>query len=99
YEAADEVLALGAKPKHLAAAVIQSAGLSAYTALWMNGVHYATGRYATTGAYTADDLLPAQNLDSAGSPEYAAAAAAPVTSTPGNPTCRADALAGMNAIS
>ncbi|MGH2711543.1 MAG: CocE/NonD family hydrolase [Actinomycetota bacterium] len=98
YDAAQQVLALGSDPSGLAASVIQSPGLSAYTALWMNGVHYATGRYATTGAYTADDLLAPQNQDTIGSPEYAAAAASPVTSIPGNPTCRADAIAGMNAI-
>ena len=99
YEAADEVLALAERAKGLAGAVIQSAGLSAYTALWMNGVHYATGRYATSVAYTADDLLPPQNLDNVTSPEFAQATAAPVTSIPGNPTCRADAVAGFNVIS
>jgi putative CocE/NonD family hydrolase len=62
YDAAQQVLALAAKPRGLAAQVIQAPGLSAYTALWMNGVHYATGRYATTGVYTADDLAPPQNL-------------------------------------
>jgi predicted acyl esterase len=98
YDSAQQVLALGSDPAGLAASVIQAPGLSAYTALWMNGVHYATGRYATTGVYTADDLLPPQNQDTIGSPEYAAAAASPATSIPGNPTCRSDALVGMNAI-
>lgn len=98
YEAADEVLALAERAEGVAAAVIQSPGLSAYTALWMNGVHYAAGRYATTAAYTVDDLLPAPNTDTGLTPEYAAAAAAPVTSLPGNPTCRADALLSMNVI-
>ena len=41
-----------AQPEGLAATVIQAPGLSAYTALWQNGVHYATGRYGTTGVYT-----------------------------------------------
>lgn len=98
YDAAQEVLALGTGAKGLAAAVIQEPGLSAYTALWMNGVHYATGRYATTSSYTADDLLFPQNQDTLTSPEYARAAAAPVSSAPARPTCRSDAIVGMNAI-
>jgi predicted acyl esterase len=93
YDAAQEVLALASRPRGLAAAVIQSPGLSAYTALWMNGVHYATGRYATTSAYTADDLAPPQNQSTATSPEYALAAAAAATAPP---TCRTDAIVGMN---
>jgi predicted acyl esterase len=93
YDAAQEVLALGVKPKGLAATVIQSPGLSAYTALWMNGVHYATGRYATTSTYTADDVGPAQNATTATSPEYAAATAAAATASP---TCRTDAVVRMN---
>lgn len=93
YDAAQQVLALAAKPKGLAAQVIQAPGLSAYTALWMNGVHYATGRYATTGVYTADDLAPPQNLSYATSSEYAAAAASAATV---DPTCRTDALVRMN---
>jgi hypothetical protein len=98
YDAAEQVLALGARPKGLAAAVIQAPGLSAYTALWMNGVHYATGRYATTSTYTGDDLAPAQNPDTIGSPEYAAAMLAPVTSLPGAPTCRTDAVVRQNTV-
>jgi uncharacterized protein len=93
YDAAQEVLALASRPKGLKGAVIQAPGLSAYTALWMNGVHYATGRYATTSSYTADDLAPPQNLDTATSPEYALATSAAVTSPP---TCRTDAIVGMN---
>jgi predicted acyl esterase len=98
YDAAEEVLALGAKPKGLAAAVIQSPGLSAYTALWMNGVHYATGRYGTTSTYTADDVGPAQNFDTIGSPGYAAAMLSPATSLPGAPTCRTDAIVRQNTV-
>ena len=98
YDGAQQVLAMAAKPEGLAATVIQAPGLSAYTALWHNGVHYATGRYATTGVYTGDDIFVPQNLDTIGSPEYAKAALSPVTSLPGNPTCRTDALVGMNAI-
>ncbi|HEX8208045.1 MAG TPA: CocE/NonD family hydrolase [Solirubrobacteraceae bacterium] len=93
YDAAEGVLALAARPKGLAAVVTQAPGLSAYTALWMNGVHYATGRYATTGLYTADDVLPPQNADSATSAEYAAATFSGLTQSP---QCRADAIVGMN---
>lgn len=93
YDAAQEVLALATKPRGLAGAVIQAPGLSAYTALWMNGVHYATGRYATTSSYTADDVAPPQNQSTAASAEYAVAASAALTSPP---TCRSDAIVGMN---
>ena len=93
YDAAQEVLALAAKPQGLAAAVIQAPGLSAYTALWMNGVHYATGRYATTAVYTADDLGPAQSPEYAASPEYATAT---LDGLAADPTCRTDALVTMN---
>jgi hypothetical protein len=99
YDGAEQVLAMANEetPQGLAATVIQAPGLSGYTALWHNGVHYATGRYGTTGVYTAEDLAPPQNLDTIDSPEYARAAGSPVTSIPNQPTCRADAAA-MNAI-
>ena len=97
YDAAQQVLALAAQPRGLAATIIQAPGLSGYTALWHNGVHYATGRFGTTGVYTADDVAPPQNLTYLSDQNYAAAAAAPVTSTPGNPTCRSDA-AMMNVV-
>ena len=42
-----------------------------------------------------DDLFAPQNLDTIGSPEYAKAALSPATSLPGNPTCRTDALVGI----
>ena len=93
YDAATGVLAMAARPNGLAAVVTQAPGLSAYTALWMNRVHYATGRYATTGLYTADDVLPPQNADTATSPEYAAATVSGLTQSP---LCRKDALVGMN---
>jgi len=93
YDAAQQVLALTTRPRGLAGTVIQAPGLSAYTALWMNGVHYATGRYATTSVYAADDLVPTQNPETVGSPAYAAAMASSLTTSP---TCRSDALVGMN---
>jgi hypothetical protein len=93
YDAASGVLALAARPKGLAAVVTQAPGLSAYTALWMNGIHYATGRYGTTGVYTVDDVIPPQNADTAASPEYAEAMVGGWTQPP---QCRADAIVGMN---
>lgn len=93
YDAAEGVLAVAARPRGLAAAVIQAPGLSGYTGLWLNRVHYATGRYGTTGVYTADDLGPTQNADSATSPEYAAAFADGLAQPP---NCRSEALVGMN---
>jgi predicted acyl esterase len=93
YEAAQEVLALATKPKNLAAAVIQAPGLSGYTGLWMNRNHYTLGRYATSGTYTADDLAPPQNSSSITDPNYAIGYFEGLTSSP---TCRSDALVGMN---
>ena len=93
YDGADSLLAVAARPKGLAAAVIQAPGLSAYTALWHQRVHYATGRYGTTPLYTVDDLTPAQNGSTITSPEYAKAAVDAFTQ---NPTCRVDSMALMN---
>jgi predicted acyl esterase len=96
YDGAQQVLALASKPEHLAAAVIGSPGLSAYTALWLNGVHYATQRYATGPIYTADDLAPQLNADSATSEGYADAFASGATQGPG---CRTDSVVKFNTIS
>ena len=99
YDAAQHVLALGRDDVDgLAAAVIQAPGLSGYTALWQDGVHYATGRYATTAVYTLDDLFPAQNRSTATSPEYGSAALSPVADAANYPTCRTDMLVGMNTV-
>jgi predicted acyl esterase len=95
YDAASEVLALAARPRGLAATVIQAPGLSAYTGLWMNRVHYAAGRYATTATYTGDDLTPPQNLDTLASAEYFTAWANGLTQAP---TCRTDAIVSMNTV-
>ncbi len=73
YDAAQQVLALATPAEGLAAAVIQAPGLSGYTALWQNGVHYATGRYGTTSVYLADDLFPTQSAGTATSTDYALA--------------------------
>jgi predicted acyl esterase len=94
YDAAQQVLALGEPSEHLSAAVIQAPGLSAYTALWQNGVHYATGRYATTSVYVADDLFPTQSAGSATSADYALSQ---VDGAETRPKCAAD-WQGMNLI-
>ena len=99
YDAAQHVLALSRDDVDgLAAAVIQAPGLSAYTALWQDGVHYATGRYLTTTVYTADDLFPSQNASTLTDPNYAAAALSPVTTAANYPTCRTDMLVGANTV-
>ena len=84
YDAAQEVLALATPTDGLAAAVIQAPGLSGYTALWQNGVHYATGRYATTSVYVADDLFPTQSAGTVTSADYARAQ---VDGAPGRADC------------
>ncbi len=94
YDAAQEVLALGSGSEYLAAAVIQAPGLSGYTALWQNGVHYATGRYATTSVYVADDLFPPASSGSVSEPNYALSY---VSGAEGRPECTAD-WQGMNLI-
>lgn len=94
YDAAQEVLALGDPTPGLKAAVIQAPGLSGYTALWQNGVHYATGRYATTSVYLADDLFPNQSLGSATSADNTLAQ---VDGAEGRPECTVD-WQGMNLI-
>lgn len=93
YDAATQVLAMAERPQGLAATIVQAPGLSGYTALWYNGVHYARGRYATTPLYTADDLGPTQNEETLTSQQYAAAFADGVAQ---DPRCRVDAVVGMN---
>ncbi len=94
YEAAQQVLALGSGSEHLAAAVIQAPGLSGYTALWHNGVHYATGRYGTTFVYTAEDLFPPVSAATATEPGYLEGQAA---SPQDRPECL-DAAVQMNLV-
>lgn len=94
YDAAQEVLALGDPTPGLKAAVIQAPGLSGYTALWQNGLHYATGRYATTSVYVADDLFPNQSMGSLTSTDNTLAQ---VDGVEGRPECTVD-WQGMNLI-
>lgn len=95
YDAATEVLAMGQKPKHLKATIIQAPGLSGYTGLWYEGLHYATGRYATPALYTADDLSPTQNRETATDPMYASAFADGFVQ---DPRCRAEQVVLANVI-
>jgi uncharacterized protein len=95
YDAATQVLAMGQKPEHLAATIIQAPGLSGYTGLWYEGLHYATGRYATPVVYTADDMGPTQNGETATSPQYAAAFADGLAQSP---QCRAEQVVLANTI-
>lgn len=93
YEGAQQVLALGARPKGLAAAIVQQPGLSAYTALWMNRNHYFPARYGTSSTYVLDDLVPGANLTSP--PEYLLN---PATGMTAAPACQTDAIAQMNVV-
>jgi predicted acyl esterase len=95
YDAATQVLAMGQKPDGLATTIIQEPGLSGYTGLWYDGVHYATGRYATAATYTADDMAPPQNQDTLTSPEYAFAFADGLAQ---DPRCRAEQVLLGNAV-
>jgi predicted acyl esterase len=63
YDGWTEVMGLATKPKGLAAAVIMSPIIDGYRTLYMNGVHYATGWYATPAVYQADDATPGSPSD------------------------------------
>ncbi|HEX8121301.1 MAG TPA: CocE/NonD family hydrolase [Solirubrobacteraceae bacterium] len=67
YDGWTQVMALAAKPKGLAATVIQSPIIDGYRALYMNGVHYDAGWYATPGLYQNIDASPPTIFDT---PEY-----------------------------
>ncbi|HEX8086401.1 MAG TPA: CocE/NonD family hydrolase [Solirubrobacteraceae bacterium] len=67
YDGWTQVMALATKPKGLAAAVIQSPIIDGYRALYMNGVHYDAGWYATPGLYQNIDASPPTIFDT---PEY-----------------------------
>jgi len=58
YDAWTQVMALAAKPKGLAATVIQSPLIEGYRGFFENGVHYDAGWYATPGLYAGYDLTP-----------------------------------------
>ncbi|MGH2739452.1 MAG: CocE/NonD family hydrolase [Actinomycetota bacterium] len=63
YDAWTQVMALAENPVGLKAAVIQSPLLEAYRGMFMNGVHYDSGWYATPTLYRAFDLAPTSTSD------------------------------------
>ena len=63
YDGWTQVMALANKAKGLAAAVIQSPIIDGYRALYMNGVHYDAGWYATPGLYQNIDAEPPTAFD------------------------------------
>jgi predicted acyl esterase len=67
YDGWTLAMALATKPKGLAAVVIQAPIISGYRTLYMNGVHYGLGWYATPALYQSGDALPPTLFDS---PEY-----------------------------
>lgn len=67
YDGWTLAMALASKPKGLAAVVIQAPIISGYRTLYMNGVHYALGWYATPALYQSTDALPPTVFDS---PDY-----------------------------
>lgn len=84
YDAWTQVMALAENPVGLKAAVVQSPLIEAYRGMFMNGVHYSAGWYATPSLYGAYDLLPNVAGDSA--PEEFLY---PAMGTLTNPTCNA----------
>ncbi len=67
YDGWTLAMGLATKPKGLSAVVIQAPIISGYRALYMNGVHYGLGWYATPALYQSGDALPPTVFDS---PEY-----------------------------
>jgi predicted acyl esterase len=58
YDAWTQVMALAENPVGLKAVVIQSPLIEAYRGMWMNGVHFDSGWYATPSLYTGYDVAP-----------------------------------------
>ena len=88
YDAWTAVMALDEKPKGLGAAIIMSPIIEGYRTLYMNGVHYDYGWYATPGLYQSIDAMPPTPFDS---PEYIAGSAMGT-----NPACYAQNIALQN---
>jgi hypothetical protein len=89
YDGWTQVMGLAQKPKGLAAAVIQSPIIDGYRALYMNGVHYDAGWYATPGLYQNIDATPPTVFDN---PAYAQGVAKGT-----DPACYAQNVAEQNA--
>ena len=92
YDAWTQVMALAENPVGLKAAVIQSPLIEAYRGMFMNGVHYDAGWYATPSLYTGYDLAPSTPGDPAPE-EYLY----PAKGTATNPDCYAEKTA-MTAV-
>lgn len=88
YDAWTQVMALAHKPKGLEAAIIQAPIIDGYRTLYMNGIHYDYGWYATPALYAGYDLTPPSINDSP--PEEFLY---PVKGTATNPHCYATQLA------
>lgn len=86
YDGWTGVMALANKPKGLGAAVIQSPIIEGYRTLFMNGIHYDYGWYATPALYAGYDLVPPSRHSS---PDEFVAAATAAT----HPDCYAENLA------
>ncbi|MDQ3739630.1 MAG: CocE/NonD family hydrolase [Actinomycetota bacterium] len=91
YDGWTQVMAIANKPKGLAAAVIQSPIIDGYRALYMNGVHYDAGWYATPALYQQIDVVPPTIFDT---PEYYAG-----TAKGTHPDCYAQNIAEQNTTS
>jgi uncharacterized protein len=91
YDGWTQVMALAQKPKGLAAVVIQSPIIDGYRALYMNGVHYDAGWYATPGLYQNIDATPPTIFDT---PEYFQGVAKGT-----DPACYAQNIAEQNTTS
>ena len=89
YDGWTQVMGLAQKPRGLAAAVIQSPIIDGYRALYMNGVHYDAGWYATPGLYQNIDATPPTIFDS---PEYYGG-----TAKGTDPACYGQNIAEQNA--
>ena len=91
YDGWTQVMGLAQKPRGLAAAVIQSPIIDGYRALYMNGVHYDAGWYATPGLYQNIDASPPTIFDT---PQYYAG-----TAKGTDPACYAQNIAEQNTTS
>lgn len=85
YDAWTQVMALAENPVGLKAAVIQAPLIEAYRGMFLNGVHYTAGWYATPSLYAGYDLAPTTAGDS-----RAEELLYPAAGTATNPACYAE---------
>lgn len=88
YDAWTQVMALSENPVGLKAAVIQAPLIETYRGMFMNGVHWDAGWYATPSLYAAYDLAP--NVAGDSRPEEFLY---PALGTATNPHCYAENIA------